>query len=1221
MAQHLSIRVPWHDNDWNGCVCCNPTYNNSCLRLKNIYENRDDNEENKISGKIMCGHEDEIPCVSEGAAFLSPKPMHKVTIHPYKKSNPQTHGHFLETEINYPAYSFPARPFGRLMRGWVEQESQYYNIPIDLGYEPTLPFKTNWIQDARNHKAIFDYFYGDVIQEKSLCLVYAKQVPFIEDSRRVLVGIGRVKEIVSAKEHNHTEEGNLRSMIWETMICHSIRSNHEDGFIFPYKAMMEYSEKHPEFNMRDITVFAPDDYFGEFSYATEHVSYDAVIDILLQSIKALGIINECLDEDYSNTIKWLNDRLAEVWLDRGAFSGLGEMLCALGIEIGIVIAKEIKDSLDENEDIWEKVDKTLNYPNKYLSKNVARHISELNKKTWNNLSIERKNLFKLLSRFSFTIQQASVVFHEELRRKNGIICSDKDIIENPYILYELTRNKIDELYISIRKVDMAIFPTTTIQKKFQIPKPSRLTSDNDERRIRAISVSLLENAALNGHTLLPRENLILSIMDLAIEPKCNVNGDIFNSIEEFLVKEIIPINMKDNKKAYKLVRFKEIDDLIKRIVNKRIKVAKRHEVNVNWRELIDSTFGTESQDDIDEEKARKEKAAVLKELAESRISVLVGDAGTGKTAVLSILCQAPEIDNGGVLLLAPTGKARVRMVQSMEKCKVKFEAFTVAQYLTKSKRYDYKTMTYNLSDIDQGNVPNTVIIDEASMLTEEMFGALLQAIRSAKRIIFVGDPNQLPPIGAGRPFVDLVTLLNEQLKINVFPRVCKSYGELTVHRRQKDEQRLDVKLSNCYTNTTKEIDVDIFEDLKAGKDSDNICIKKWTTKEELESLILETLREELNMKDIDDVVGFNASLGANHSDGNDYFNIGNAKKVEEWQILAPVRNMPHGVLNINRFIHGQYRRELIELSQETMKYKRKIPKKMGPENIVYGDKVINVINNSRDGYKVKIDARESINYVANGEIGIVAGNFGNPKTLNYLKVEFSSQEGISYSYTEKDFSEEKNSIPLELAYALTVHKAQGSQFGKVILILSEPCGLISKEMMYTALTRQTEKLIILYNQDIYKLKDYTSMQYSDIAQRFTDLFESPKIVKVNEKYYEDRLIHRTAKGEMVRSKSEVIIADCLYNNNVKYEYEKAMTLGDNNILPDFVIVDEDTDEIYIWEHCGMMGDEKYRKRWENKKALYEKHGYIEDENLIVTYDEEGSLDSYKIRKIVEEKFL
>lgn len=73
MAQHLSIRVPWHDNEWNGTVCISPSCNNSCLKLKNIYENINDEKEESICGKCMSGQEINLPCINEGAALMSNK--------------------------------------------------------------------------------------------------------------------------------------------------------------------------------------------------------------------------------------------------------------------------------------------------------------------------------------------------------------------------------------------------------------------------------------------------------------------------------------------------------------------------------------------------------------------------------------------------------------------------------------------------------------------------------------------------------------------------------------------------------------------------------------------------------------------------------------------------------------------------------------------------------------------------------------------------------------------------------------------------------------------------------------------------------------------------------------------------------------------------------------------------------------------------------------------
>lgn len=99
MPQHISIRVPWHDHGWDGTVCRDPQNNNACLRLKNIYENRNDEAENAICGQCMCEHVEELHCIEEGACFMAPKESIKTTIHPYKNRNSATHGHFLPTDV------------------------------------------------------------------------------------------------------------------------------------------------------------------------------------------------------------------------------------------------------------------------------------------------------------------------------------------------------------------------------------------------------------------------------------------------------------------------------------------------------------------------------------------------------------------------------------------------------------------------------------------------------------------------------------------------------------------------------------------------------------------------------------------------------------------------------------------------------------------------------------------------------------------------------------------------------------------------------------------------------------------------------------------------------------------------------------------------------------------------------------------------------------------
>ncbi len=139
-----------------------------------------------------------------------------------------------------------------------------------------------------------------------------------------------------------------------------------------------------------------------------------------------------------------------------------------------------------------------------------------------------------------------------------------------------------------------------------------------------------------------------------------------------------------------------------------------------------------------EEEARAEKARALKTLARSRIAALEGPAGTGKTTMLKALCSNKELA-GNVLLLAPTGKARVQLGD-----KVGAQARTLAQFLRKAERWEWERGYYlNSAGMRFGGY-RTVIVDESSMLTEEMLAALMEALTDPERLILCGDHRQLP---------------------------------------------------------------------------------------------------------------------------------------------------------------------------------------------------------------------------------------------------------------------------------------------------------------------------------------------------------------------------------------------------------------------------------------------------------------------------------------------
>ena len=142
-----------------------------------------------------------------------------------------------------------------------------------------------------------------------------------------------------------------------------------------------------------------------------------------------------------------------------------------------------------------------------------------------------------------------------------------------------------------------------------------------------------------------------------------------------------------------------------------------------------------------------EQADALEIVTTRKLSALVGRAGTGKTTVLGALLKSNRLQKDGILFLAPTGKARVRLSQ-----KANASAMTVAQFLYGLGRYDGRRQRPLFDGKDRYRKEKTVVIDECSMLTIDDLFAVLMALDLAhvQRLILVGDPNQLPPIGVGR---------------------------------------------------------------------------------------------------------------------------------------------------------------------------------------------------------------------------------------------------------------------------------------------------------------------------------------------------------------------------------------------------------------------------------------------------------------------------------------
>ncbi|PWD98787.1 ATP-dependent DNA helicase [Marinilabilia rubra] len=1253
ILKHLSVRVPWHDNAWDGSICNNPKNNGACLILKNCALNRDDEKEEKLAGKSLneLDEKDYPVCIGERATFMAPFSIQRTLHHPYVESSPSTHGHLKDTRVTQPSFSASAVPYHWMLKENAKDKAQTFDLNYDESREPTLDWASNgndnWVQEINNQKALLNCFFEHLQPEASLIFFYAKQVPFVEDSGRVLAGVGKIKKIIPSEAYKGSNN-RFGAAYWEHMVLHTVRPKGNHGFTLPYHDAIDYQSQHPDFNIADLAVVVPNDKRFEFSYGTEHVSNDSAIRVLLECIKSLEKAEELgIGENHKQSIQWIHNEIAQLEKLRGVYPGMGSALCAFGIEKGHFVAANIINQLqDENENPWALFEKALDNPEGILSETIHALIPFNTKKLYKRLNAKstptRIQFLHLISRFDLSIEQAIALYIEEEREAIGVKRNDDEYLENPYLIFEDLRHTL--MPVALSTIDLGMYiknaPDNLLPNNLLLDDPFEIN------RIRALTIQQLELSALQGHTLLPRKELIKQIRALSLSPECAINSDYFELAEECFEGSIVFEEMKNGDSAYQLKRLSHARNIINQKITDRVN-GKRLSLDADWRNLIDNALKpfTEGQPDEQELKARKEKGASLKEIAESRFSVLIGPAGTGKTTLLTILATHEEVENNGVLLLAPTGKARVRMEDIAKNIQV--TAKTLAQFLSAYDRYNAEIQQYVFSQRYCDEKYDTVILDEASMLTEEMLATTLDCIKGVKRFILVGDHRQLPPIGAGRPFVDIIQHLKPENIANAFPRVGKGYAELTIKRRQGGSKREDLQLAEWFSGEALEPGADsIINQMLTQPNSKYLRLEHWETEADFETIFEKVLVEELDLDSIEDIQSFNQSLGStdgryfNNSYDANYFKIEpSVNKIESWQILSPIKEKLFGVKAINRKIHKLFRVKKVEYAIKGAKksfYKdgklieyqeKKLPKPVGLEQIVYGDKVLNLGNHHRDFVKPKED---SLAYLANGEIGIVTGQFKRKKAKfkgqpQFVEIEFSSQKGFTYSFTSKDFKEESD-VPIELAYALTVHKAQGSEFGKVFLVVPNPCFLLSREMLYTSLTRQKDKVIILFQGNAFDIKGLASPLKSDTLSRITNLFVKPELVEVEGNYLEKNLIHQASDGKMLRSKSELLIYQRLLDKNLNPLYEKKLTIKEVEKLPDFTIENEDSGEVYFWEHCGMLFDEEYKNRWEEKYQWYIENNILPFEEgggengiLIITEDKASRMEDGSLRGAISVK--
>ena len=208
-----------------------------------------------------------------------------------------------------------------------------------------------------------------------------------------------------------------------------------------------------------------------------------------------------------------------------------------------------------------------------------------------------------------------------------------------------------------------------------------------------------------------------------------------------------------------------------------------------------------------------------------------------------------------------------------------------------------------------------------------------------------------------------------------------------------------------------------------------------------------------------------------------------------------------------------------------------------------------------------------------------------------LKVE-NRKKSIQYQiYKKRNQSETKYLKKSELAIAAKL--AQRDYEKQVIKSIEEELKGISKfvksmpdksyEDIYNYLSRGRKAIV-------------TPIVLTD--EQYAKAWQEEKFV--GKKIEAGTVGFETQRGEIVRSKSEVIIADALYFAKIPYHYEKPIKIGKRIIYPDFTVLNVKTRKEYYWEHLGMLDDEEYLNKSLLKLELYEQNNIREGENLILS---------------------
>ena len=1167
-VKHLCLRTAWHDDKWSGNICKNPANNDFCIGeyslLSDRIRRRRDLELEKQPSCAGCKSDSSGLGDYQPPCFWSINVFGRHTLN-FKHDNPVAPD-FPLIKQELPPYSIISWPFNLAFTRSKKEKDDYGN------YFPKVIFENR-----------IKIFQRDIKPHQSIVFTYCNYSnPVSGEDRKYLVtgcalladqGKPEYFDVTKDQLKNKADElgqPNFPSMNWALRYTLDFEST---GVRIPYH---EYLDKYSEGTgiaenfLKEIAVTIDEPELRDgFTYVARHIDDDQAIYLLMKMRRSLLKIEEHGLIQISETklqLEKIESLITFAWDKRGYLPGLKNLLLAIpgikdnyldnvtklinSIDLAdvetineIIVALSDESSLfEEFDDLFEEI-KLFMADSRINAKQITRLASlNLTKHQFNRI-IDKKSINHTLS----------------------------EICHNPYLLFEeyepgkdtedkISGEKIDGS-IDLFKIDISLMPLRKYQKPIKDFHDFKRT---DRRRLRAVVIQVLKNLETVGDCFLDVEAITKQAQSYPLFYQLDTPYMIEDCLAELDVemeqffREKLVIRRVNSLNYYYLKELYDDEVFVKNFI---MNLIGREDYNLTAKSLSDELFNTidllrqKIGVRFDETLFKNQHEHLYNNIASKSFFVITGFPGAGKSYELLKIIDFLRANGETHVVLSLTGKAVIRL-RNNEEGVLAINAKTIDKFLNEEE---------NIRAQAAKSIIHNLIIDESSMLDLPKFAEILRSVDflNLKRLILVGDPNQLPPIGFGKPFSDVIDMMAQK------PDIYHNNGvQLEVNCRAEMSDEF-IGFTRIFSNENKFAEGYLAQTAKEGHICDDALeFVFWHSGDDLQkslsSKVIELLRSE--------------GYAANNLPS--FLGIENSKKtikLEKFQVLSPYKSGYYGASGLNLHFQDQLRSGVT------------FEKRVGDIEFKLFDKVMHTENE----YK----GQDLL--VSNGSLGAI---------MNNGKVFFTDSEK---TISIKDL---KTKNKLELAYAITVHKSQGSGFNHVFIVLPEKAQYTSRELFYTALTRAKNKVTVFIQQgnDIIDPPEFFNKikSNSSVVGRRTSLFSD----------CDQTYAYAPDDGVIVKSRVEYIIYRKLLeaqrrHGGFSFKYEELYQVnGQNfNIHPDFVIRFGES-RVVFWEHLGRVTSPAYMKGWDKRRKIYEDKN---DFDNVITTDELQGISDEKIEMIIE----